>query len=196
MRNNSLFESKHVPVFIDGMKVNKRLKIGREKYKGVTLTARIEPLSAVLAAELGDDVKTTLFKRMDGELRGTVSSATLNYTATDLEIEVRPDPSMSPSVTLIDAKVDNLRPRQVGKTIVLTMTITVPVIGANDFLYLKDAVDEQRFMTFAAMQNGLFAEAEAEARRESKDAKPAKKGRHRDPEDVDLPVGDDAVATH
>lgn len=189
---NDMFHTKHVPVHIDSL-AYRRLSIGRETYKGIKFTARIEPLSAALAAELGDDVKTALFKRMDGELRRTFTAGTLTLVAKDVEIEIRPDPSMKPSVTLIDAKIDGLKVRESGKTIVMTMTVTVPVITANDLLYLKDAVGEQRFMSFASMQAGLFAEADKEARKASKDAKPVKKGRPE--EDVDLPVGEEAT-TH
>jgi hypothetical protein len=197
MLDRDLFQSGNIPCYVESFS-HRKLKIGHEDYKGVKFTVRIEPFTSALAGELGDDVKTIFFKRTDGEPKRALRSATLGIKVKAQQVELRPDPALQPSATLIDCDVDFLRVRESseGRQLVLRMVITVPVIGANDLLYLKDAVNEQRFFTFERLQGTLFDEAEAEARRESKDAKPAKKGRRSDSEDVDLPVGDEAVATH
>jgi hypothetical protein len=184
MQDRDLFETGNLPAYIESLAYRK-LKIGREEYKGVKFIVRIEPFTAALAGELGDDVKAMLFKRTDGEPKRTVRSCTLGTKVKAQQVELRPDPTMNSSATLIDCDVDFLRVRETaeGTQLVLRMVITVPVIGANDLLYLKDAVGEQRFFTFERLQGTLFDEAEAEARRESKDAAPVKKSRR--PKDDD-----------
>jgi hypothetical protein len=194
MHISRLFESPNVPAYIQSWG-GKNLKIAKEKYKGVKFTLLIEPFTPALASEISDELKAMLFKRSDGEPKRLFKSGSLNIDVKPQTIELRVDPTLKPSATLIDAKIEFVRMRESseGNHLCLTMQVTLPDITAQDLLYLKEAATEQRFFTFDLMQGGLFAEAEAEERRASKDAKPVKKGRVKDDE-PDLPAGEEVTA--
>lgn len=192
-----MFSTQGVPCYIAGM-IGKRVKVGKEKFKGIELTLRIDPFTPELASEIGD-IKSKLFKRHDASVDPNVDSATFTFKPKTQYVEIKPEPALSwAPVKIQEAKVTKFRVRRPadGTQWVLVFKVAFAESDANDLLYLKDALFETRFFSFADSQGGLFADAEAEAARDSKEAKPVKKG-HTEERDEPLPMGgDQSAATH
>lgn len=170
-----MFETHNVPCYIESMG-HKTIKIGKEKYKGTQLSLRVDPLTPELAAEL-ESVKGICFRRNDAEVNPNIDAVSFTHKPKAQVIELRPDPSVAKhSVRIEEAKISKIRVRKPsdGSQWVLVFKATFAEISGNDLMYLKEALFEQRFFTFANVQGGLFEDAEAEARRESKDAKPVR----------------------
>lgn len=173
-----MFETENVPCYIERMG-HKNIKIGKDKFKGTELVLRVDPFSAELAAEL-EDVKSRLYRRNDAEADPHIDSVSFTFRPKPQLIEIRPaEDVVKASVKILEAKVGKFRARKPsdGTQWVLKFNVTFAEVSGNDLLYLKEALFEQRFFTFADAQGGLFEEAEKEERRESKDAKPVKRGR-------------------
>lgn len=179
-----MFETRNVSCYLAGM-AHKTIKIGQDEYKGTVLSYRIEPFTGELASDLGSEFKRHLFKGTDADVNPHIDSITFVHAPKPQRIEMRDDPLIKPSVTLSEAKIGRLRARRVkdGNHLALSFSVTVPELSGQELLWLKDALFSTRFLSFDDAQPGLFAEAEAEARRESKDAAPVRRGRRRKDED-------------
>jgi len=172
-----MFETKAVPCYIERMG-HKTIKVGKDKFKGTELVLRVDPFTPELAAELGDNIKAKIFRRNDAETDPNIDAVSFTFKPKNQLIEIRPDPAISrASVRLLEAKVNKFRVRRPkdGTQWVLIFRVTFAECDANDLLYLKEALFEQRFFSFEDAQGGLFSEAEAEARREARESKPVRK---------------------
>lgn len=169
-----MFDTKHVPCYLEGMG-HKTLKIGKDRYKGTMLTLRIDPLTPELAAEL-EAVKGICFRRNDAEVNPHINAVHFTLKPRVQRFEVTGAEGVRPSVTIPEAKIAKVRVRKPsdGSQWVLVFQVVFAEVGATELLYLKDALFEQRLFTFQDAQGGLFQDAEAEARRESREAKPVK----------------------
>ena len=187
-----MLDSANVPVYIKSVTF-KKIKVGSEKHKGTLMVGQFE-LNPKLAAELG--LKERLYRRNDGEADPDVSGIDFTMKPSKAQrIEMRVDPFMDPSLILPDVRIKRdivIRRPSDGSHMVVTFRAEFMDIDGADYLSLKDAFCEQRFMTFSNAQAGLFDEADAAERRNSKNAKPAKASRRRD----EAPAGDSAPATH
>jgi len=181
-----MFETENVPCYIEGMR-HKKVKIGKDKFNGTEIVLKVDPFTAELASELGD-MKSKLYRRNDAEVDPNVDAISFTFKPKKAQmIEIRPAEDVDkPSVKILEAKIGKFRARKPsdGNQWVLKFNIVFAEIGGNDLLYLKEALFEQRFFSFFDAQGGLFEEADAEERRESKDAKPVRKGRRRESDDV------------
>lgn len=169
-----MFESKNVPCFLERMG-HKKIKIGKEEYKGTEIVLRVDPFTPALASELAE-TKGIIYRRNDTEPNPNVEAVSFTYTPKPQAVEFRADPLLKPSVTLPEAKVSKFRVRRPkdGTQWVLVFKIVFAEIGGNDLLYLKEALFEQRFLSFENASPGLFDEAEQAERREAKEAKPVR----------------------
>ena len=172
-----MFETKHIPIHINSMGY-KREKVGSEKMKAIKVGMMISPFTAAQASEI-PEFKRALFKGTDGEVNPTLAKAEFTYQPRHQRIEMRLAPDQGkPSVTIHEAKVRGFKAMVVsGGQFALKFTATILDVDPVDHAQLKDALFEQRFVTFMTAQAGLFAEADAEERRNSKDAAPVKRGR-------------------
>lgn len=187
-----MFETEKVTCYISLMG-HKTLKIGKDKFKGTEIVLRVDPLPDELANELG--IKAKLFRMKDAEPDSSIDSVSFTLKPRPQTIEIHPAEDVDqPSVKILEAKIGKFKARKPsdGSQWVLTFRCTFAEVSGNDLLYLKEALFEQRLFTFYEAQGGLFIDAEAEERRESKDAKPVRKGRRRESEDVDVEAGDTA----
>jgi hypothetical protein len=182
-----MLEKQNIAARLEGMGYT-MTKVGGEDYKATKITLAVD-FTPELAADI-PGAKGAVFKRNDGTPNDDVESLVFTYKSKAQRVELRSDPSMRPSSTLIDAECRRFRipKRAKGAAPVLKFDVIVLEISANDMLTLKEALFEQRFFTFETMQTGMWFEAEAEARRESKDAAPVKKSRR--PKDDDAETGE------
>jgi len=170
-----MFQTSNVPCTLEGLR-HKKIKVGSDEYKGSELTLRIDPFTPALASELAE-TKSVIYRRNDTEANPHIDAVAFNYVPRPQRIEIRPDPELKPSVTILEAKVGKFRVRKPkdGTQWVLMFKATLIEVDAKELLYLKEALFEQRFFTFSPAAPGLFDEAEAEARKDSPDAKPVRR---------------------
>lgn len=161
-----MFETKHVPCYIERL-AHKKLKLGTDEIKASYLILRIDPFTPSLAAELEDAVKGVIYRRNDAQPNPIVESVTFKHSPKPQRIEFRADPKITPSLVLTEAKVDAFRCRipKDGTQWVLIFRVTFAEITGQDLLYLKEALFEQRFLSFENATPGLFdAEEDTERR--------------------------------
>jgi hypothetical protein len=172
-----MFETACIPVYLDSMGY-KQIKAGKDKFKGTKMTLRIDPLTPELAAELSE-TKRMLFRRDTAEANTEIDSVAFTYVPKPQAVEFYPDPAIAKaSCTIAECKVGKFKVRKPkdGSQWVLTFQITFIDVTGDDMLYLKEALFEQRFLTFENAVPGLFDEAEREARKSSRIAKPVRAG--------------------
>lgn len=170
-----MFEKQNIPCYIERLG-HKLLKIGKEEYKGTEMVLKIDPLTPELAAEL-EAVKGICFRRNDAEVNQHIDAVSFTERPRPQVIELRPDPTLAKySVKIEEAKISKITVRKPkdGQQWVLKFRAVFAEVSGADLLYLKEALFEQRYFTFYEAQGGLFEEAEAEERRESRAARPVK----------------------
>ncbi len=170
-----MFDTKSIPMYLERLG-HKKLKIGNDEFKGTEMVFRIDPFTSQLATEL-PDLKASIFRRTEGgEPNPNVDAVSFTFKPPPQRIEFRPDPEMKPSIVLIECKVSKFKVRKPkdGQQWVLTFRVEVAEIGAQDLLWLKEALFEMRYLSFEVAAPGLFDGAEQEARRQSAAAKPVR----------------------
>jgi hypothetical protein len=181
-----MFETRNVPCYLQSMS-HKTLKIGSEEYKGTEIVFRVDPFTAELAGELSE-TKGVIFRRNTAEVNPNIDAVSFSYAPKPQRIEFRAAPELSrPSIVVAESKVQKFRVRKPkdGQQWVLVFRATFAEISGADLLWLKEALFEQRFLSFENAEAGLFDEAEKEAKRNAKEAKPVKPSR-----ETDVPLGD------
>lgn len=178
-----------IPVYFE-KQASKKVKLSGEEYKGNRYGLRIEPFTAAMAADLSPELKTVLFNRTGaGELKRLFSLCRLDMEFKGgYRIEVRPDPTLEPSVVLTDVKILStplLRATAEGRHLLMRFSIEIPVMGKDELHYMNNAVTEQRFLMIEPMQRSLYETHEMAKRKNSKDAVPVRPARHRDEEEED-----------
>lgn len=170
-----MFDTGNLPCYLERMG-HKKLKIGQDEFKGTEIVLRIDPFTPELASELAE-TKGVIFRRNDGEPNPHVDMVSFTYAPKAQRIEFRPDPQLKPSVVIPEAKVSAFRVRKPkdGTQWVLRFRIVFAEIAGADLLYLKEALFEQRFLTFENAETGLFDEAEKAAKRDAREAKPVRR---------------------
>ena len=170
-----MFDTANVPIYLERMG-HKKIKIGRDQYKGTELVLKIDPFTPALAGELAE-TKGIIFRRNDAEANPHIDAVSFTYLPKPQRIEFRPDPVLAkPSIVIPEAKVSKFRVRKPsdGTQWVLIFRVVFAEVGGNDLLYLKEALFEQRFLTFENAAPGLFDEAEAEERKNATTSKPVR----------------------
>lgn len=164
------FDTEHVPCYLDDLGHRVMKDKSGEEIKVVDLTFRIEPMTPILAAELDDAIKGTLFRRNDAEINPHLKSVVFSFQPKPQEIVFRPDPMIAKaSLELGEAKLTQFRarkPKDGNHWVFLFRATTAHLTGA-DLLYLQEALYKQHFLTFANAVAGLFdqdAKAEKRAR--------------------------------
>lgn len=167
-------ERQHIPCYLERMG-HKQIKIGKDEFKGTELVLKIDPLTPEIAGEL-EAVKAICFRRNDADVNPSIDAVSFSQKPKAQVIEIRAEPSLKHSVKIAEAKISKIQVRKPkdGQQWVLKFRATFAEVSGQDLLYLKEALFEQRYFSFFDAQGGLFEEAEAEARRESRAAKPVK----------------------
>lgn len=169
-----MFDTPHVPVYVERMGY-RWTKVGRDKFKATELVLRIDPFTPELAGEL-EHAKSICFRRNDAEVNPHIDAVSFTFRPKLQTIQVFAEPTLKPSITIAEAKISKIKVRKPsdGSQWVLVFRATFAEVSGQELLYLKEALFEQRFLSFSDSQGGLFAESEEEARKESPAAKPVR----------------------
>jgi hypothetical protein len=190
-----VFKAENVPARIEALSY-KLEKLGNgERHKAYKLRLSVD-LTPALAADI-PGAKSKVFKMNDGTPNDDVESITFSYVTRPLTVTAIQDPSLGPSFTLRDVQCRRFKtPKRLRGAVHMTFEAIALDVSPDDLIGLKEAAFEQRYFTFAKMQGGFFAEAEAEERRESKDAVQPKRGRKSGDADADAEPATEQPVAH
>ncbi len=168
-----MFDTEHIACYLDGLTPRVMKDKTGDEIKVWDLTWRIEPITPILAAEIGDEVKGTLFRRNDAERNPHIKAVVFNTKPRPQEIVFRPDPVIpEASLVLEECKLSKLTARQPkdGTHWVFTFRATTAHLTGAQLLYLQEALYRQHFLTFGNAAPGLFDDDEKKARRARRQA--------------------------
>lgn len=195
-----MFQSKHVPCYLDGLNIRQE-KLKGDDYKIADLLFRIEPMSPSLAGEISESVKSTLFRRVDGEVVSHLRA--IGFDEKDLvlkpqAIEFRGDPKIAkPAFEIGEGRIAKLRARKPkdGRQWIFFFTVSCTELDGKTLLAMTEGLYKQWFLSFENALRGLFDVEEDEARRaesapEPVDETPRKPRRRRKAAEEDAPATD------
>lgn len=164
-----MFDSKHVPCYLDGVSIRQE-KLKGDDYKVADLLFRIEPMTPKLAGEIGDAVKSTLFRRNDAEVVTHIRSAVFDSRDLGIKpqaIEVRSDPKVPMAFELDECRLANLKARKPkdDQQWVFFFTASVTQLDGATLLAVTEGLYRQWFLSFENAVAGLFDEEEKAKRK-------------------------------
>lgn len=162
-----MFDTQNVPMYLDGISHRVIKDKQNEELKAVDLLFRMEPISPVLAAELSDAIKGTLFRRNDGEINPHIKAVQFAFKPKPQSIVFRSEPTIKPSLEIDEAKLTKFRARipKDSKGWVFFFTATVANLSGQQLLVLQDSLYKMHYVSMANSVAGLFDEDEKQERK-------------------------------
>ena len=162
-----MFKTKFIPMDLQG--VTPRAINGDGEKRAVDLKFQIRPLTRELATELGDEVRTHLFRLTDGGTRSEVRRIDLTLIALKPQrIDFGPPDSDGPFLSIAVAKISDVHASKDSETdgFILKFKASFDYPTANELMQLVAGLQRQHFVTLEDAEQNLIDAMEGEARDE------------------------------